>query len=309
MDLAFFGSYLQSVSLRIQALCKVMLNLYSENSAQPQSRSGLKWHSEFPPRKSSTQSTTVVPPITRPSRIALLCEWLRKCDEFHSCIRRSVTIEESLPSRLLFVGNTNDPDSLRIDLVTEIEETKYCALSHRWGTLSKDEEQEFCTTKDNLTCRLKHLSNCKLPKTFQDAVWVTRQLQVPYLWIDSLCIIQAGDDGKDWKFESERMEGVFSSAYCTIAATSARDIKDGFLNRSQGPEYLYIQDSSKHRFYVCAGADNFDEDVNHAELNSRAWVMQERVLSRRTVHFSANGIYWECGEGVCCETLVTMKGG
>ncbi|KAH9222010.1 hypothetical protein DL95DRAFT_381310, partial [Leptodontidium sp. 2 PMI_412] len=53
--------------------------------------------------------------------------------------------------------------------------------------------------------------------------------------------------------------------------------------------------------------DDFNNDVEKAELNTRAWVMQERVLSGRTIHFSANQTYFECGDGVRCENLTMMK--
>ncbi|RII24870.1 hypothetical protein CUC08_Gglean005685 [Alternaria sp. MG1] len=53
--------------------------------------------------------------------------------------------------------------------------------------------------------------------------------------------------------------------------------------------------------------DDFEKDVEQAGLNKRAWVMQERVLAKRTIHFSANQTYWECGEGVYCEDLTIMK--
>lgn len=35
--------------------------------------------------------------------------------------------------------------------------------------------------------------------------------------------------------------------------------------------------------------------------------MQERVLSRRTIHFSANQTYFECGTGVYCENLTRLE--
>ncbi|RYN61650.1 hypothetical protein AA0117_g12949 [Alternaria alternata] len=53
--------------------------------------------------------------------------------------------------------------------------------------------------------------------------------------------------------------------------------------------------------------DDFENDVEQAGLNKRAWVMQERVLAKRTIHFSANQTYWECGEGVHCENLTKME--
>jgi hypothetical protein len=184
---------------------------------------------------------------------------------------------------------------------------KYIALSHRWGDLSFEEKIEFCTTQNNIERRLKGFSLSELPKTFQDAVKVTRLLGVPYLWIDSLCIIQYGDNGKDWDRESGCMEAVFSAAYCTIAATSAIDSNAGFLERDVTTKYIYVENSSGKQFYISSDVDDFDNDVVNSRLNKRAWVMQEAVLSRRTIHFSAKQTYFECGKGVHCENLTILK--
>ena len=196
---------------------------------------------------------------------------------------------------------------MRLDCATQIDGGKYIALSHCWGELPIEDKKQFCTTQDNIVQRLRGFSISDLPKTFQDAVKVTRELRVPYLWIDSLCIIQYEDNEEDWKRESKRMEKVFSLAYCTIAATSAVDSKAGFLKRNVSTECVFVQNASGGRFYICAGMDDFNNDVEKAQLNTRAWVMQERVLSRRTIHFSNNQIYWECGEGVYCENLTRLK--
>jgi hypothetical protein len=180
-------------------------------------------------------------------------------------------------------------------------------LSHCWGQLPKEEQKKFCTTPDNIRRRLQGFSISELPKTFQDAVTVTRELDVPYLWIDSLCIIQYEDGGKDWQRESRRMESVFSQAYCTIAATGAADSNAGFLEHDIRTSHVYVRDVSGNEFYVSNDIDDFDEDVGKAKLNTRAWVMQEAVLSRRTIHFSARQMYWECGEGVICENLTRLR--
>ena len=42
-------------------------------------------------------------------------------------------------------------------------------------------------------------------------------------------------------------------------------------------------------------------------LNKRGWVLQERVLSRRIIHFTKKHTYWECGEGVRCENFTRMQ--
>jgi hypothetical protein len=36
-------------------------------------------------------------------------------------------------------------------------------------------------------------------------------------------------------------------------------------------------------------------------------VMQESVLARRTIHFTAKQIYSKCGAGVYCENLIKLE--
>jgi len=269
----------------------------------------VRWLRRRPKPDTATEDTPALEMASRTTcsaQFTLLREWLHRCDNFHNCNNRAET-EPFLPTRLLFVGNTGDQDIIHLQVTTEMARAEYIALSHRWGTLSDDEKRDFCTTKENIGHRLNGFSISNLPKTFQHAIRVTKELNVSYLWIDSLCIIQAGDGGEDWKNECRRMESVFSSAYCTIAATSARDMKDGFLIPKASTEYLYVRSISGRRFYICAGRDNFELDVDRAELNTRAWVMQERVMSRRTIHFSPNQMYWDCRQGVYCENLTEMR--
>lgn len=103
------------------------------------------------------------------------------------------------------------------------------------------------------------------------------------------------------------MESVFSAAYCTIAATSAVDSNAGFIKREVTTKYVYVDDAVRGQFYISSDVDDFDDDVGNARLKKRAWVMQESVLARRTIHFSAKQTYFECGEGVYCENLMRLK--
>lgn len=103
------------------------------------------------------------------------------------------------------------------------------------------------------------------------------------------------------------MEDVYHSAYCTLAATSAVDSNSGFLQRKITSEYVCVRDGSGQLMYANTCPADFDREVDRAQLNKRAWVMQERFLSRRTIHFGANQVYWECGEGVYCEDLTQLK--
>lgn len=87
----------------------------------------------------------------------------------------------------------------------------------------------FETKRCNVEARFAGFQVSSLPLTLRDAIRVTRALNIPFLWIDSLCIVQ--DDTEDWKREASKMESVYSNAEITIAATCANSSWDGFLKR------------------------------------------------------------------------------
>jgi hypothetical protein len=211
--------------------------------------------------------------------------------------------ECGLPTRVIDVGEKQS-STIRLLCNTTGETGKYLALSHRWGSPSQN--RRFSTSTENIQRHIEGVPLSELPKTFQDAVHVTRCLGIQYLWIDSLCIIQ--DDAKDWEEESKRMEQVYSSAYATISASCASGTDDGFLKPRIGRECVTKTDSvTGSTVYLCRAIDNFDDDVENGEINKRGWILQERALSRRTMYFTEKQAYWECGQGVKCETLNRMN--
>jgi hypothetical protein len=215
-----------------------------------------------------------------------------------------------MPTRVIDVG---DGHTARLFLTDNMSQgAHYVALSHCWGDVWKDlteeERDQWSTTRKGVQRKMEGFLVKELPQTFQDAIRVTRELGQRYLWIDSLCIIQG--DREDWETESKKMEAVFQNAYYTIAATSAEDSTKGFLHPPEKKEsqYVIVPESSRGKVYICTSIDDdFNGDVMKGVLNTRAWVLQERALSRRTIHFTKRQTYWECGGGVRCETLTRMK--
>ncbi|RSL56431.1 hypothetical protein CEP54_008829 [Fusarium duplospermum] len=207
-----------------------------------------------------------------------------------------------MPTRVLHVGTVDNP-CLRLVETGDSIRGKYIALSHCWGKLKS--EQKFVTSADNLDNRKEEIAFDEMPRSFQDAVRTTRALGVAYLWIDSLCIIQ--EDKADWEAESGKMEEVFSSAYCTIAASSARSSLDGFLGDRIPRACVTVHTSQGPMLYLAEAIDDFQAHVEQSVLNSRGWVLQERALSRRTIHFTSTQVYWECGQGIHCETLAQLR--
>lgn len=76
-------------------------------------------------------------------------------------------------------------------VVTENQRGHYIALSHCWGS---EEKHPLRTTTDNLKKHISGIPFTTLPKTFQDAIKICREIGYQYLWIDSLCILQDSEE-------------------------------------------------------------------------------------------------------------------
>lgn len=60
-----------------------------------------------------------------------------------------------------------------------------------------------------------------LPKMFRDVIFLANILDVPYIWIDALCIVQ--DHPSDRDEQASRMSSIFSCSLLALAATAAED--------------------------------------------------------------------------------------
>ncbi|KAI0856240.1 heterokaryon incompatibility protein-domain-containing protein [Xylaria cubensis] len=236
-------------------------------------------------------------------RFEICRQWLQDCNTHDSCnlVDRFNLRAKGPPTRLLYVGLENAPE-LRLYEPKKEEVLQYIALSHPWG--NKKQHSHFYTDIHNVTKHMEAISETDLPHLFKDAIKLTRALHCQYLWIDSLCIIQG--DGGDFESEAGRMELVYSMAYCVIATTHATGNSDHFLIPRPKRDYVKI-DKDDTKFYVCEPIDDFQKHVLEGHLNTRGWVLQERALARRTIHFTDKQMYWECGEGIRCETMTKMK--
>ena len=57
---------------------------------------------------------------------------------------------------------------------------------------------------------------------------ICQRLEIEYLWIDSLCILQ--DDEADWKDQASKMVGIYQNSISTIAATKSSEPLGGIYS-------------------------------------------------------------------------------
>ena len=236
--------------------------------------------------------------------VDLVRRWLENCTSKHTKCQRSFVggyVESQAdgiaPQRLLHITSTPESSVPTVRLVDAgcHFQSPYVALSHCWGTPGK---RPICTVKENIEIHKAQVPWSRLSQTFKDACTLCFGLGIHYLWIDSLCIVQ--DDPADWKQEASIMGRIYEEATFTIAASSAADSSQGLFGvraANMFAELPYHQDQmeKKGSIYAYMPLGSPGLTIERSPLNERAWVLQEYVLSRRTAHFTKQGVIWSCG--------------
>lgn len=231
--------------------------------------------------------------LTAGARLAYapIKEWLQKCLSSHEDCNVAQSCNGERPTRLLDLDVRGKSPDIKLVNGASTGTSQYATLSYCWGGVNPVMLQ---TTNINDFRDRIHWST--LPQTMKDAVTVCRNLDVRYLWIDALCIIQ-GDDG-DFNTEAPRMEAVYAGSAFTVAAAYSKNSEGGCFPKS---DCLISQDSNYTVLLMgarpCGGFDNIP---GNCPLDTRGWVFQERMMSPRTLFFGKDKIHWECRKGVIC---------
>ncbi|KAI8633248.1 HET-domain-containing protein [Xylariaceae sp. FL1651] len=231
----------------------------------------------------------------------LALEWIDKCRTSHPDSCSGAQVGQWYPTRLLDVGKREDDCIRLIETSIVSPNCGYVTLSHCWGAA-----QILKLNKATATQLHRGIQPAELPLTFQHAVVVTRKLQRQYIWIDSLCIYQDEDDKSDWQKEASLMEKVYENGEFNIAATGAKDSHGGlFATRVPEIELKPTKVSWLQREYILTDWTFLERELRSAPLNKRGWVLQERLLAPRILHFGRKQLFWECNEGILCERFPT----
>jgi hypothetical protein len=189
----------------------------------------------------------------------------------------------------------------------------YITISHCWGNgnmlqLERSKFNKFKTSIPNL------------PKTFDDLIIAAQKFGVKYVWIDCLCIIQ--DEISDWNSECSTMDKVYRNSFLNIAATASHDSHGGlFFDRPKfKPCTVKLSAGRGRETFLLVDPEHFQMDIADSPLLKvgkhlglfmvldpdliiqRGWVLQERFLAPRVLHFARKQLFWECKELCASET-------
>lgn len=253
------------------------------------------------------------------SSVSLVRQWIAACDKHDDCRRRSLSnVYKAAQGRLRFSriidvqDGSADPRLADVDQVPA--DALYMTLSHCWGD---PRHKPLTLTLDTLAALKKRIPWNRLPKTFADAIVFTRNMGVRYIWIDSLCIIQ--DCVDDWASQSAVMCEIYTGSYLNIAATGAVDSRGGLFSPRDDRALLplrVVQPSSPGgpswgndsvQYYDVLDDHIWEREVEGALLCRRGWIVQERVLPMRCVHFGTRQLYWECASMQASESSLPVN--
>lgn len=143
---------------------------------------------------SDTPKPDAMPKCTK-SSLEQLDKWITECHTNHPRCQqaRKLRLDESrfIPTRLIELTGSN-PQNGRLRLVETkgwSDRTTYMTLSHCWGELKM-----FRTLPENVDKHLDNINLDEMPKTFRHVMRLAWRLEIHYVWIDSICVIQ-GDKG------------------------------------------------------------------------------------------------------------------
>lgn len=187
--------------------------------------------------------------------------------------------QNPLPTRCIRIDGMDSQGRIKASL----EETlglygTYITLSHRWNSAT----EECKTTLLNFRDRVDG-NELQISRLCEDTLVVAFELGIKYVWIDSLCIIQ---DGNDFEKESLKMAQYYQGSIFTLAAVM-NSVDNGLelsetssllMPRLARLPYRDIADQQNGWFYVYNPGPKlettYEEKVLTSELLSRDWLFK-----------------------------------
>lgn len=219
----------------------------------------------------------------------LLKKWLDTCLATHPNLESAKGANSrTLPASLRMI------DVVEQKLVQAPKHCHYVALSYVWGRAG---QTTLRCLKSNVHILRKEgglLSHqTPLAEVVRSAIWFVAGLNVRYLWVDALCIMQ--DDDIDKMSQIALMDTIYAKAILTIVAAcsaSADQALCGFENDVRATSQITGQ--VPPGLTLIAPAPELRDLLKSSVWVSRAWTFQEDVLSHRRIYVAHEQIYFEC---------------
>jgi hypothetical protein len=238
--------------------------------------------------------------MTKFADYGLLRRWLEECRLHHNSCKdldmsfrhyAFIGFNRARPLRLIdtetgFIHRTKDLPSLT-----------YACLSYVWGEIGVQETLRKNTPGWRYD-RSGERTSVPLPRrvseTIRDAMIVTKELDLRYLWVDALCIVQ--DDFSEKYAQMAVMAQIYSHAAVCLIAAAGSDANAG-LPGVTSARSLWHQSAIEvdNGLWIGKRMPGMALLLDESHWMTRGWTYQEFFFSRRCLVFTESETFWYCG--------------
>ncbi|TPX13395.1 uncharacterized protein E0L32_006125 [Thyridium curvatum] len=233
-------------------------------------------------------------PVKAKFDVDLLNYWLTSCQARHGDVCRR-NAKQIAPQGMILL----DTEDMCLRHVGDGVLPSYFALSYVWGAI----HQPVLTTH-NLE-RWKQPGSLKrrdIPTTIRDAIAITQESGLRYLWVDAMCIVQ--NDPELRSIQIQQMYLIYNQAELTIIDGSGNDCMNGLSGVS------HLEDRWDKESTYTIGDVTLSRVLQEPRYGleaspwrTRGWTFQEELCSRRAVVFLPNVVLFSCMKSLWREDI------
>ncbi|CAH0015250.1 unnamed protein product [Clonostachys rhizophaga] len=227
--------------------------------------------------------------------VSLINKWLNRCHSDHGsrCITET---SERKPQNLILV----DTEKNCLVTTTDGHTPPYLALSYVWGGVPQAELIRLTLDKWHEPGSLTE--EVKITKKVRDAMVITKQTGLRFLWVDALCIVQ--DDDSQRQEQIDQMFLIYHQAEATIVAADGPSCDLGLSGVSRFEEREFIDKPFLIQNTPMARVLRDPRQALQAsKWRTRGWTLQEEVCSTRAIIFLPSVVLFSCPTAVWREDL------
>ncbi|KAI8930941.1 hypothetical protein NX059_011956 [Plenodomus lindquistii] len=185
----------------------------------------------------------------------------------------------------------------------------YAALSYVWGKENGGNKKTFRTLENNINVLRMHggLERFmpEMPLVIRDTIDLVRRLNLQFVWIDALCIVQ--DSAKSWRLNAYNMDIIYGNAALTICAADSAESGLKAAKPSTNPSTQVTAECFEDLHLMLVRTP--DSYIKASTWNTRAWTFQERLVSRRCLIFVDGRVYFQCPSTGMSEDIYADRDG
>ncbi|CAH0041014.1 unnamed protein product [Clonostachys rhizophaga] len=225
--------------------------------------------------------------------VELMKSWITKCRYNHGEACQKQSSSKQTTSLLLI-----DTERYCITPIPDGPPPLYYALSYVWGNVA----QPTLLAQNVKAWQTEGmLLEVEIPQKIRDAITLTREAEVRYIWVNALCIVQ--DDAELRDEQINQMYLIYHQAEATLVAADGADCSQGLSGVSQFDDRGDMHAVDILGTSVAKLPKQPKYILEASTWRTRGWTFQEEMCSLRSVIFLPGLVVFSCPTAVWREDI------